>query len=65
MMRSPPGTVTVALLVDGWPADVRKCVDALLSYTDAKILALDLGDRDGAGRVLHELARAHPDRTPR
>ncbi|MFD0656333.1 glycosyltransferase family 2 protein [Thermocatellispora tengchongensis] len=55
-------TVTVALLVDGRPADVRKCVDALLAYTDARILALDLGDVDGAGVVLHELAAAHPER---
>jgi hypothetical protein len=55
-------TVTVGLLVDGWPSDLRKCVGSLLSYTDARILALDLGDLDGAGTVLHELAEAHPGR---
>ncbi|MEZ0071417.1 hypothetical protein [Planotetraspora sp. GP83] len=54
--------VTVGLLVDGWPDDVRRCVEALIEHTDAKILALDLGDVDGAGRVLHELAERHPDR---
>jgi hypothetical protein len=37
-------------------------VDALLAHTDAKILALDLGNVDGAGFVLHELAESHPDR---
>ncbi|MFI0417361.1 hypothetical protein [Spongiactinospora sp. 9N601] len=60
--KAASATVTVALLVDGWPTDVRKCVDALLAYTDARILALDLGDIDGAGTVLHELAAAHPER---
>lgn len=55
-------TVTVALLVDGHPSDLRKCVDALISHTDARILALDLGNVDGAGTALHELAAAHPGR---
>ncbi|MCT9931919.1 hypothetical protein N5079_17070 [Planotetraspora sp. A-T 1434] len=54
--------VTVGLLVDGWPDDVRRCVEALIEHTDAKILALDLGDVDGAGVALHELAERHPDR---
>ncbi|WP_214415328.1 glycosyltransferase family A protein [Sphaerisporangium fuscum] len=54
--------VTVALLVDGHPADLRKCLDALITHTDAKIMALDLGDVDGAGVVLHELAQRHPER---
>lgn len=56
------GRVTVALLVDGWPDDVRRCVDALVAHTDARVLALDLGDVDGAGTVLHELAAKHPGR---
>ncbi|MDF5751911.1 hypothetical protein [Spongiactinospora sp. TRM90649] len=60
--KTPSGTVTVGLLVDGWPGDVRRCLDALLTYTDAKIIALDLGDIDGAGTVLHELADAHGSR---
>ena len=54
--------VTVALLVDGRPSDLRRCVDALVAHTDARILALDLGDIDGAGTVLHELAERHPGR---
>ncbi|RCG31591.1 glycosyltransferase family 2 protein [Sphaerisporangium album] len=60
--EAPSPVVTVALLVDGHPADLRTCVDALIHHTDAKILALDLGDVDGAGVVLHELAERHPER---
>ncbi|MFF0309335.1 glycosyltransferase family 2 protein [Streptosporangium sp. NPDC004379] len=59
-MTSP--TVTVGLVVDGWPDDLRECVRALLAHTDAKIVALDLGDVDGAGAVLQELADADPER---
>ncbi|MEU9833516.1 glycosyltransferase family A protein [Streptosporangium sp. NPDC048047] len=59
-MTSP--TVTVGLVVDGWPDDLRECVRALLAHTDAKIVALDLGDVDGAGAVLQELADADPGR---
>jgi hypothetical protein len=47
---------TVSLVVDGWPADVRVCVDALLRHTpdDVVVQALDLGNVDGAGDALHE-----------
>ncbi|GAA2896866.1 hypothetical protein GCM10010517_61880 [Streptosporangium fragile] len=55
-------TVTVALLVDGRPDDLRECVRALVARTNAKIMALDLGDVDGAGGVLHELVREFPRR---
>jgi len=49
---------TVSLLVDGWPDDVRTCVDALLQHTplDVVVQALDLGNVDGAGDALHEFA---------
>ncbi|MEO3807907.1 glycosyltransferase family A protein [Sphaerisporangium sp. B11E5] len=58
----PASAVTVALVVDGHPSDLRKCVDSLISYTQDRIIALDLGDMDGAGTVLHELAERHPGR---
>jgi hypothetical protein len=47
---------TVSLVVDGWPDDVRTCVDALLTHTadDVVVQALDLGNVDGAGDALHE-----------
>jgi hypothetical protein len=50
--------VSVSVLVDGWPDDVRTCVDALLSRTadDVVVQALDAGNVDGAGDVLHEFA---------
>ncbi|NAS25200.1 hypothetical protein GT755_26405 [Herbidospora sp. NEAU-GS84] len=58
----PKLTASVALLADGWPADVRACVSAVLAHSDAGVIALDLGNVDGAGDALHELAEAHPDR---
>jgi hypothetical protein len=55
---------TVALLVEGWPDDLRDCVAALLAHGPAGVMisALDVGNADGAGAVLHELAVAHPGR---
>lgn len=49
---------TVSVVVDGWPDDVRTCVDALLAHTpdDVVVQALDLGNVDGAGDALHEFA---------
>ncbi len=48
---------TVALLVDGWPDDLRTCVSALLEHApaDVRLLLLENGDT-GAGPVVHELA---------
>ncbi|MGC5009233.1 hypothetical protein ACLQ2R_00555 [Streptosporangium sp. DT93] len=59
---APRATVTVALLVDGRPDDLRECVRALVARTEVRVLALDLGDVDGAGAVLHELAEEFPRR---
>jgi hypothetical protein len=49
---------TVSVVVDGWPHDVRTCVGALLEHApvDVVVQALDLGNVDGAGDVLHEFA---------
>jgi hypothetical protein len=49
---------TVSVVVDGWPDDVRTCLDALLEHTpsDVVVQALDLGDVDGAGAAMHEFA---------
>ncbi|WP_443185085.1 hypothetical protein [Nonomuraea sp. 3N208] len=55
-------TTTVSLLADGWPADVRTCVQSVIDHTGAKVLALDLGNLDGAGDVLGDLAERYPDR---
>ncbi len=48
---------TVALLVDGWPDDLRTCVAALLEHApaDVRIVLLDNGETD-ASAVVHELA---------
>lgn len=62
---SPDGRrASVGIIVDGWPDDVRTFVDAVLAHTpdEIKVLALDVGNVDAAGLVVHELATAHPDR---
>lgn len=54
----------MTVLVDGWPEDAEACLQALISHAPSgvRILGVDLGDVDGAGRVLHAAAVAHPDR---
>ncbi|MCW2598767.1 MAG: hypothetical protein JWM02_596 [Frankiales bacterium] len=51
---------TVALLVEGWPDDLRTCVEGLLAHApdDVVVVLLENGDTD-AGAVVHELA-GHP-----
>lgn len=60
----PEARCTVGVVIDGWPDDVRACIDALVRHAppDAVVLGVDCGDVDGAGLVLHELAAAHPGR---
>lgn len=52
------GRCTVAILVEGWPDDVRTCVEALLTYAppDVRVLLLENGET-GAGATVHELAQ--------
>jgi hypothetical protein len=62
---APDGrAATVALLAEGWPEDLRGCVAALLAHAPPNVIisALDVGNRDGAGDALAELAAAHPGR---
>jgi hypothetical protein len=62
----PAGTASqqwlasVALLIEGYPDDLRNCVTALLAVAPAgvQIIGLDIGNVSGAGAVLHELAAA-------
>ena len=58
---SVSGTTAVLVIVDGWPVDVRSCLSALLQYvpSDVRILTIDCGNVDGAGVVVHELAKIH------
>jgi len=62
--RIDAAVCTIGLIVDGWPDDVRTCLDALMAHAPdgAVVIALDLGNVDGAGLVLHAYARAHPSR---
>jgi len=49
--------VSIGVIVDGWPEDTATCIEALLAHapTDVRVIALDLGDVDGAGAVLNRL----------
>ena len=47
--------VTVAVLAEGWPEDVRRCVASVRAHTDAHVLVLDcgIGYADDDAEVLH------------
>ena len=62
--QAPTRACSAGLLVEGWPQDVRRCVEALVAHgpADLVVVGLDLGNVDGAGDVLHELALANPGR---
>jgi hypothetical protein len=54
---------TVALLVDGWPDDVRTCVEALVAHAppDVVVVLLENGPTD-AGEAVRALAAEHAGR---
>jgi hypothetical protein len=54
----------VTLLVDGWREDAAACVAALLEHEPINIhlVVVDIGNRDGVGEWLDELARENPQR---
>ncbi len=54
-----PGA-TVAVLVEGWPQDVRTCVEALVEHAPpgTRVLLLENGVTD-AGATVHELAERY------
>ena len=55
---------TIGVIVDGWPDDLRTCLDALIEHAPegTVVIGLDLGNVDDAGLVLHEYARANESR---
>ena len=58
---SVSGTTVVLVIVDGWPEDTHTSLTALLEYAPShvRVLAIDCGNIDGAGVVVHELAKVH------
>ena len=66
MDTAPVGEVGcgIGVIIDGWPADVRTCLTALLAFApkEVAVIALDLGNVDGSGLVAHEISQSHPDR---
>lgn len=61
---APTRRASVAVRVEGWPEDLARCLDSVLTYApaDVGVLALDEGNVGGAGEVLDGYARAHPER---
>lgn len=57
------GAISIDLIVDGWPADVPACIEALRTHgpASARINVIDAGNIDGVGEELEALARAHSD----
>jgi hypothetical protein len=62
-VEPPVRRCTVGLLVEGWPEDVRTCVEALVAHTppDVVVVLLENG-RTAAGDVVHALVQEHPGR---
>ncbi len=51
----------IGVLVDGWPEDVRECLNALIEFApNHPIAVVDLGNVNGAGEVVEEIAATHP-----
>jgi len=59
--NSVAATTVVLVIVDGWPEDAQSCLTALLEHVPSgvRVLAIDCGNIDGAGLVVHELANVH------
>lgn len=59
--NSVSGTTVVLVIIDGWPQDIQISLTALLDHvpSDVRVLAIDCGNIDGAGVVVHDLAKAH------
>jgi hypothetical protein len=59
--KSVTGTTVLLVIVDGWPEDVHTSLSALLEHTPSQacVIAMDCGNVDGAGVVVHELAKVH------
>ncbi len=57
---APKQRSVIGVLVDGWPEDVRECLNALIQYAPSHPIAVvDLGNVDGAGEVVDEIAASH------
>lgn len=61
---SVQGACVVAVIAEGWPADIDASVRAVLEHSseDIRVAILDCGDVEGAGRLARTLADEYPDR---
>jgi hypothetical protein len=59
--ESVAARTVVFVIIDGWPEDTRLSLSAVAKHlpADAVVVALDCGNADGAGNVLHELAASY------
>ena len=57
---APKQRSVIGVLVDGWPEDVRECLNALIQFAPSHPIAVvDLGNVNGAGDVVDEIAASH------
>lgn len=61
---SVSGDCVVAIIADGWPADIDASVRSVLdhSHVGIRVAILDCGDVDAAGQRAHALAQEFPER---
>jgi hypothetical protein len=59
--RTVTGRTVILVIIDGWPEDTRLCLSELASHlpADSAVIALDCGNVDSAGDVVHELSKSH------
>ena len=57
---APKQRSVIGLLVDGWPDDVRECINALIKFAPQHpLVVVDLGNVGGAGEVVDEISSQH------
>lgn len=56
--------LVICVILDGWPHDVRECVQSLIDHApgEARILLLDCGNVDGVGLLAEEWVSSSPGR---
>lgn len=58
---APKQRSVIGVLVDGWPDDVRECLNSLIQYAPSHPIAVvNLGNVDNSGQIVEELAEHHP-----
>ena len=56
-----PGSVSIDVIVDGWPDDAATFLTALMTHIPAeyRVVILELGNVDGVGQLVEDFAKSH------